>query len=233
MKVSLCLLVWNELEGCRHDVPLLPLASFDEVYAVDGGSTDGTVAYLKAVGVPVYQQPKHGLNNAYIHARECSSCDAVVVFFPKGTIDPGVLTEFRPRLEAGDGVVTASRMIDGGRNEEDGRIFRPRKCFVLGLACLASALWRREGNMVWDVLHGVKAFSNAAFDAMDILDTGLSIDIEMVARSYKLHIPRSEFPVQEYPRVHGGTHFKAWGTGKRLLRYIWTEIGRPAGTLRS
>ena len=38
MKVALCLLTWNELEGCKPDVPRLPLDGFDEVYAVDGGA---------------------------------------------------------------------------------------------------------------------------------------------------------------------------------------------------
>jgi len=37
MKVSLCLMVWNELEGCEIDAPKLPCNEFDEIYAVDGG----------------------------------------------------------------------------------------------------------------------------------------------------------------------------------------------------
>jgi hypothetical protein len=44
MRLSLCLVVWNELEGCKLDVPRLPRDAFDEVFAVDGGSTDGTVS---------------------------------------------------------------------------------------------------------------------------------------------------------------------------------------------
>jgi glycosyltransferase involved in cell wall biosynthesis len=226
MRISLCLLVWNELEGCKLDVPRLPRDAFDEIYAVDGGSTDGTVAYLEQQGVPVHRQPKRGLNAAYVHANDVSTCDAVVVFFPKGSTPPEDLRRFRPLLEAGNALVVASRQIAGSRNEEDVAWFRPRKWMVRGLAIVAAALWRREGYWVRDVLHGLKGFSRAAFHQMHVLDHGLSIDIEMVARVYKLRLRRTEFPTTESPRPHGATHFRMWPTGKRLLAYLWFELWR-------
>eukprot|EP00828_Plagiopyla_frontata_P006252 TRINITY_DN12699_c0_g2_i1.p1 TRINITY_DN12699_c0_g2~~TRINITY_DN12699_c0_g2_i1.p1 ORF type:complete len:113 (+),score=22.78 TRINITY_DN12699_c0_g2_i1:3-341(+) len=58
MSVSLCLIVWNELEGCKKDVPLIPRECFDEIYAVDGGSTDGTVEYLESQSIKVFPQSK-------------------------------------------------------------------------------------------------------------------------------------------------------------------------------
>jgi glycosyltransferase involved in cell wall biosynthesis len=226
MRISLCLMVWNEFEGCTLDVPGLPRRAFDEVYAVDGGSTDGTVEYLTAQGIPVHRQPKKGLNAAYVHANEISTCDAVVVFFPKGSTPPEDLLKFRPLLEQGNSLVVASRQIAGSRNEEDDRWFRPRKWMVRALALLTAALWRREGYWVRDVLHGFKGFSRVAFSKMDVLDHGLSIDIEMVARAYRLHLPRAEFPCSERARLHGETHFKAWPTGKKLLAYLWFELRR-------
>lgn len=226
MTISLCLMVWNELEGCKIDVPRLPRDAFDEVFAVDGGSTDGTVEYLTAQGIPVHRQPTRGLNAAYVHANEVSRCDAVVVFFPKGNTPPEDLRKFRPLLEQGNALVIASRQIAGARNEEDARWLRPRKWLVGGLAVVAAALWRREGYRVRDVLHGYKGFSRAAFRRMDVRDHGLSIDIEMVARAYKLRLPRAEFPICEEPRPHGTTHFAIWPTGKKLLAYLWFELWR-------
>ncbi|MGZ8196633.1 MAG: glycosyltransferase, partial [Methylosarcina sp.] len=96
MKTSLCLIVWNELQGCKTDVPKLPRDDFDEIFAVDGGSTDGTVEYLESQGIPVYLQPKRGLNAAYVHANNMATGDAVVVFFPKGTLPTDDLRKFRP-----------------------------------------------------------------------------------------------------------------------------------------
>jgi len=45
--ISLCLIVWNELPGCQKDVPGLPRHLFEEVFAVDGGSTDGSVEIIR------------------------------------------------------------------------------------------------------------------------------------------------------------------------------------------
>ncbi len=45
MRLSLCLVVANELQGCEIDVPRLPKNSFEEVYAIDPGSTNGRCWY--------------------------------------------------------------------------------------------------------------------------------------------------------------------------------------------
>lgn len=226
MKISLCLLVWNELEGCKLDVPRIARESFDEIYAVDGGSTDGTINYLESQGIPVYRQPKKGLNAAYIHAVERSKCDAIVVFFPKGTNPVTDLLKFRHFLEANYELVIASRNIKGAKNEEDKDWLKPRKWAGLALAALAALIWRREGYVVRDVLHGFKGFKISAFEKIAPLDYGLSIDIEMVARSYRLRLKRTEFPTEEVARSYGETHFRFLPTGIKLAKYLLHEVNR-------
>ena len=226
MRISLCLLVWNEIEGCKHDCPRIPREAFDEIYAVDGGSTDGTVGYLESQGIPVFRQPRKGLNAAYIHAVEKSSCDAVVVFFPKSTNPPSDLLKFRPLFDAGYQLIIASRNISGGKNEEDGLFLKPRKWATLGLAALAALIWRREGYLVRDVLHGFKGFTVRAFKKMGPRDSGLSIDIEMVVRAYRLRLKRIEFPILEKPRPYGQSHFGFLSTGVVLAKYLCQEIIR-------
>jgi len=228
MRLTLCLLTWNERTGCQHDVPILPRQRFEEVYAVDGGSTDGTVEYLRSQGVPVYPQDKPGYNNAYLSAFRRCRTDALILFHPKGTIDPRATLEFRRYLEDGNDLVVASRMIAGARNEEDSHIVKPRKWFVMGLAHTARALWQREGNTIWDVLHGCRAMRKEAFFAIEPLQDRLSIDLEMVVRSYRKRLKRIEFPVHEKPRSYGETHFRALPSGSRILRYLVQELGRPA-----
>lgn len=226
MKISLCLLTLNEIHGCKADVPLLPLDQFDEVYTIDGGSKDGTCEYLSDMGIKVFQQDEPGYNNAYISAFRRCTTDAVVLFHPKGSIEPDVVRQFRTYLEDEYELVIASRMAKGAVNEEDQQFFKPRKWFVLGLALMAKLAWQREGNTVWDVLHGLRAVKKEAFSRIAPLDKGLSIDLELVARAYKLKLKRVEFPVVERPRLHGSTHFNAFSTGRALLRYFIFELLR-------
>lgn len=226
MTVSLCLLTWNELAGCKHDIPLIDRSQFEEIYCIDGGSTDGTVAYLESQGITVYPQTAKGLNQACKDG--CNNChsDAFVFFHPKGSIPVEDTYKFRPLFEQGYAFVVGSRMMKGSKNEEDGKLFKPRKWFVLALALAAKLLFKREGNTVWDSLHGFRGMTVSAFKSLHISDMSPSIDIEMVCRSYRLKIPRIEFPTQESVRLAGQTHFKAFTTGKKLIAYILWEIGR-------
>jgi len=226
VRVTLCLLTWNEIEGCRHDVPRLPVDRFEEVYAIDGGSTDGTCEYLTSVGIPVHRQDQPGYNGAYLSAFRRCTTDAVLMFHPKGGVDPTTVLGARPLLEQGADLVIASRLIAGGTNEEDGRLLKPRKWFVQALGLAASLVWRREGYRIRDVLHGYRAMRRDAFFAISPLARGVSMDIEMVVRSYKKRLRRVEFPVEERPRLGGQTHFKALSTGSKLLRYFWFELRR-------
>ncbi|TPW21118.1 MAG: hypothetical protein FD126_1012 [Elusimicrobia bacterium] len=223
-RVGLCLLTFNELEGCRRDVPLLPLKEFDEVFCVDGGSKDGTGDYLKSLGIPVHVQPRRGLAAAYVHAARMAKADALVVFFPKGTVPVSTVSDIRKALLAGPDLVAASRNMPGGRNEEDEGWPRPRKWFVQGLGLLLALLWRREGVYLTDVLHGIKGFRVEAFNRMKVEEEGHAVDLCMAARAYKLRVSRVEIPAVESPRFYGETHFKAVSAGSHLMAYLGREV---------
>ena len=99
MKIALCLLTWNEIDGVRHDVPMIDRSKFDQIYCIDGGSTDGTVEYLESAGIPVHRQSAKGLNQACWDGAEKCECDAFVFFHPKGTIPVEDTCRFRAFFE--------------------------------------------------------------------------------------------------------------------------------------
>lgn len=226
MTVGLCFITWNELQGCRHDIPLIDTSQFDQVYCIDGGSTDGTIEYLQKQGITVYLQTAKGLNQACMDGVRHCKCDAFVFFHPKGTIPVEDIYKFRQYFENGYELVVGSRMMKESVNEEDEKIFKFRKWFVLGLGLLAKILFQREGNTIWDTLHGFRGMTVDAFWKLSISDFDPSVDIEMVCRSYKLSVKRIEFPTKENARLAGKTHFKALSTGMKLLKYMLWECKR-------
>lgn len=214
----------NEIEGCKNDIPLLPLNEFDEVIAIDGGSTDGTVDFLISKKIKVYKQINKGLNNAYLEANEKSKNENIVVFFPKKSIDPSILLKFKKYFNNNYDLIVASRMLKESKNEEDNKLFKYRKWSTLILSNFVSFIWKKNGNKINDILHGVKGWKKLSFKKMKILNYGLTIDLEMVLQSYKLNLKRVEFPIEEKKVEKRKTNFPYWSTGSKLLKFLIFEI---------
>lgn len=223
-KISVCLIVRNELLGCKNDVPLIPIDQIDEIFAIDGGSTDGTIEYLKSQKIEVYRQKEEGLNNAYLEANKRSKNNYIVVFFPKKNIDPNVVLNFKDYFLKDYDLVIASRMLKDSINEEDHQILRFRKWSSLLLSRFVSFIWKKEGKTIKDILHGIKGWNKNSFNKMKILDKGLTIDLEMVLQSYKLKLKRVEFPIHEKSLPLRKTNFPFWLTGLKILKFLIFEI---------
>lgn len=223
MQISLCLLTWNELVGCQHDVPLLPRELFAETFAVDAGSADGTVEYLRRSGIRVISQSERSYNAAYREAIATYRGDAIVFFHPKGTIDPKSLIEVAQALRRGHDLVIASRMLQESQNEEDSKLIRHRKWFGQALSIAASLKWNRGGSgRLTDPLHGYRGCSREFTDSLRLNPVGVTADLEMVRHAYMTSARCLEIPVAESVRGDGGTHFPALTTGRQLLRYLMT-----------
>jgi len=224
ISIALCLITWNEIDGVKHDVPYIDHTKFDQIFCLDGGSKDGTIQYLESEGITVYQQKEKGINQACIEAAEYCTCDAFIFFHPKGTIPVDDIYKFRSYYEQGYEFIVGSRMMKGGHNEEDEKILKPRKWFVLGVGLIEKLFFKREGNTIWDTMHGFRGMTVRAWKECGISKFDRSIDVEMVARAYKKKIKRIEFPTSESPRLGGETHFKALSSGWQVLKYLFWEL---------
>lgn len=224
IRVALVLIVRNEVEGIRAILPRIPLQQFDQVLAIDGNSTDDSVAALESFGVPTFRQVERGLGAAMLEGRARVTTEAFIFFHPDGNEDPDALGQMADLLRAGKDFVVASRMIPGAVNEDDEKVLKWRKWANNGFALLANILFGHGGNRTTDVTNGFRGMSCRGWDKMELTSKDLTMDYQMVIRALKLGIPIIEFPTKEGTRVAGATNFASLPTGIAELKLVWREL---------
>jgi glycosyltransferase involved in cell wall biosynthesis len=205
-------------------MPKIRLDQFDQVLAIDGNSTDDSVAQLEALGVPTFRQTERGLGAAMMEARARVTADTLIFFHPDGNEDAVALPQMAELLRKGDDFVVASRMIKGAVNEDDEKFLKWRKWANNGFALLANVLFASKGNRTTDVTNGFRGISCRAWDRMKLSSKDLTMDYQMVIRALKLGIPIKEFPTTEGHRVAGATNFASLPTGIAELKLVWREL---------
>lgn len=223
MKLSLVLLTRNEITGLTALWDRIPFAAADEAFAVDGGSTDGTLEFYRQKGLPVVEQVSRGRGEAFRLAFAHAKGDALLFYSPDGNEDPADIPRFRAHLDAGADMVIASRMMRGAYNEEDAHWWRPRKWANNAFNALANLSWNRS-PYVTDSINGFRAVTRAAWQRMNPDGPGYTIEYQSTIRAFKLGLKIVEFPTRESSRIGGESQAKSIPTGLKFLRLYAREL---------
>jgi glycosyltransferase involved in cell wall biosynthesis len=224
MRISLVFITKNEVVGLKVILPEINLNQFDQVYAIDAHSDDGTVELFAEYGIPVYAQKVRGLGAATLEARLHCTTDAMMLFHPDGNENHHDLFKFIDHLKLGYELVIASRMIKGSFNEDDRKLFKWRKWANLGFALISNTLFGTRRCRVTDVVQGFRAITCKAFDRLHLDQTNCTIDYQMVIRALKARLRIAEFPTIEGERIAGATNFASIPTGIAEVKMLWREI---------
>ncbi len=223
-KTSLAIIAWNELLSSQVIFPLIDKSLFDEIYVIDGGSTDGMKEYYENHGIPVYRQQVRGLGGATFEARKRCTTDAMVFFHPDGNENPTDLNKFKQLFDLGAELVIPSRMIKGSVNEEDCKLIKPRKWTNQALVFIANTLWGDVAHHATDPTQGFRGITVRAYDKLHLDMHNLTIDYQMIIRALKEKLTIVEFPTTEGERLFGETSFQSIPTGIAELKMLWREI---------
>ncbi|MCB0361916.1 MAG: glycosyltransferase [Bdellovibrionales bacterium] len=227
-KIALCILARNELPCLKVMYPLLPppdgKSGYDSIYAIDGGSTDGTVEFFKEHGVKVLSQSKRGRGDAFLTAFREVEADAYIFFSPDGNENPEDLGRFRQLFDEGADLVIASRMMPDSVNEEDNQFFKWRKWANLAFNFLANTLFRKKGPYITDSINGYRGITKEAARELNLSAFDYTIEYQMTMRAMKKGLKIVEFPTIEGERIAGETGAQSIPTGMRFLRRLWSEL---------
>lgn len=224
MKFSLVILTFNEIDGLKKIFKEIPLDHFDEVFAVDGGSTDGTLEFYRKNNVRVLKQKSKGRGEAFRIAVRKANGDVLVFFSPDGNEDPKNLVKFKPYFLKGYEMVIASRMMKNAYNEEDNKIFKMRKWANNFFNFLANFAFRKKGPYITDSINGFRAITKKAFEKIKPDGTGYTIEYQITIRAFKKGLKINEFPTHEYQRIGGESYAKSIPTGIKFLKLFLKEL---------
>jgi glycosyltransferase involved in cell wall biosynthesis len=228
LKRALVLLTFNEIEALPKIFDRIPLSAADDVFAVDGGSKDGTVAFLESKGIKVHGQPRRGRGCAFQVALDATDAEVLCYYSPDGNENPDDIPKIFERLEQGGyDLVVASRMMKGAHNEEDEQTIKLRKWVNQAFTFLANVIWNR-GPYVTDTINGFRAVRADALRRCDCRVDGFVIEYLMSIRMLKLGMRVGEIPTFESPRLGGQSTAHSWPTGVEFTRHLIKEalIGR-------
>ncbi|MBI3543885.1 MAG: glycosyltransferase family 2 protein [Deltaproteobacteria bacterium] len=223
MKLSLVILTYNEIVGVRALFDKIPQGSVDEVFVVDGGSTDGTVEFFKEKGVTVFGQDVRGRGEAFRVAFRKASGDALLFFSPDGNEDPADIPKFKPLLEKGYDMVIGTRMTPDAHNEEDELLLKPRKWANNAFNLMANLTWNRQ-KFVTDTINGFRAITKKAWHDLALDGPGYTIEYQSSIRAFKLGLKVAEFPTYESGRIDNREGAPSIDTGLAFVKLYLSEL---------
>ncbi|MBA3852702.1 MAG: DUF2064 domain-containing protein [Chloroflexi bacterium] len=197
------------------------------VYAVDGGSRDGTQRAARAAGALVLDEPRRGYGRACITGGKAAASqyhEAIAFLDGDGSCDPADLTALVAGLEHGDLVLgrRSPALTERGALPWHAR---------LGNALVTRVLTVRTGQRVSD-LPPFKVVRSVALHRLDPDHAGYGWTVQLIARALTDPATRVvERPVRFHKREGGrskvsGQLTASLAAGRAMLRMAIAESGR-------
>lgn len=228
MKISLCILTKNELPCLEVVLPDVILVckkhNIEHIYAIDGGSIDGTVEFFKKNNIKVLSQNNRGRGDAFHLAFKEINTDLYIFYSPDGNEDINDVYKFVEYVNQGADIVIASRMMKDSYNEEDEDLLRLRKWANNIFNAMANITFRRSGKYITDSINGYRAITKDAAQSLKLDAIDYTIEYQMTIRAFKKRLNIVEFPTIEGKRLFGETQAKSIPTGLKFLKCYFREL---------
>ena len=172
-RATLVILTKNEINGVNALFDKIPIHSFDDVFAVDGQSKDGTKEFMEKKGLKVYTQEKLGRAEAFRMAIDLAKQEHIVFFSPDGNEDPKDIIPLVSLLGEDCDMAVGSRFMKGGRSDDDDVPLPIRGFGNKGFTLIANLLW--SGKLT-DSINGFRAIKKSIYKELKPDSEGFGIE---------------------------------------------------------
>ncbi|MCX7819495.1 MAG: glycosyltransferase family 2 protein [Kiritimatiellae bacterium] len=197
-----------------------------EVIVADNGSEDGSAELALAAGARVVRVAERGYGAALMAGIEQSRAPFILMADADQSYDLTEIPRFLARLREGWELVQGCRLPAGGGRIERGAM--PWLHRHLGNPAI-SALARRWFQVpIHDVYCGMRAFTRALYDRLELRCIGMEFATEMVIKAAMARARLCELPITLYPdgRRVRRPHLKTFRDGWRTLRLFLVSSPR-------
>src|SRR5580658_4231865 len=190
-----------------------------EILVADNGSTDGSQAIAEKHGARVVAISEKGYGSALIGGTRAARGKWILMGDADDSYDFSQANRFVKKFQEGYELVMGCRQPSGGGTISPGAM--PWKNRWIGnpvLSFIGRLFFKGPAH---DFHCGLRGFTKAAFDAMDLQTTGMEFASEMVIKATLKKMKITEVPVTL--RKDGRSrppHLKPWRDGWRHLRFM-------------
>ena len=220
MKLTTTLLLptLNEIEAARVIIPQIRREWVDEIIVVDGGSTDGTVEFMRDAGLRVHSQTSRGYGEGLLEAIHLASGDVIIEFNPDGNSIPADIPRIVAKINEGYDLVIGSRYREGAKSDDDDWLTATGNWMFTAIVNLLF------GTQYTDSLVGFRAYRREQALRLDLDAPGLSWPCQTSTRFARAGLRVTEIFAHEPARIGGKRKMMPFRTGLQITKLILRDF---------
>jgi len=218
MSVCGVVMTRNE-EGNIADIIRMTKPFVDEIYIVDGHSTDRTRDIAAAEGAKILLDNGKGKGDGIRTAIKKIDSDILVFIDADGSHDPQDIPKLVAPIKEGRADMVVGSRGRGGSDELHGDFQKLLR--AIGSDIILIAINYRWKCHLTDSQNGFRAVRTQAARTVNLKENITTIEQEMTMKFLKKGYKIDEIPAHEYARKHGQSSIRL---RKVWFRYIWSVV---------